>query len=1084
MEQAQSIPRKEPSGDVLDYEYLKRVATEVLQGLSGKIWTDYNLHDPGVTLLEILAYAVTETGYRLDFPIRDLLFNIPIEVAPRDTLQAPEKVLPSAPVTARDYNRLFLNIPGVRMASIRPSLQNPDYKGLFDIEIQLEEGAKPSVVRAALLDLFHGNRLGAPSSQSYPSNRNLCEDLHEIRFLEETPIRFHIGIQIEESVDRDLLIPKIASVLKEYLSPPIRYYRKSELLAQGIPMEEILNGPELTYGFVPDQDFDKLSTRSEIRTSDVFPILIAVDGVEEVQQVQIQDRFNIYHDWVCQVEGGKAPRLDAAGSSIELFNRVGTSLGSYTLLSNREMLTDLTQLRTTQRIETPLISKGKFRDLAAFHSLQNEFPRIYGIGDTGLPSAANKARQGEAKQLQGFVLFFEQCLGNFFAQLASLNKFYSLDEIDQSQFYQPLLDVPGAEYLYQPFVTQFIERHVSLEDHAVLQREWKVFRIGFLEWKKFQAEMGSPHSEESTLKECWERFTATQLDKTYLDAIITLDKQLYQAVETREDFLVRRNKVLDHLLARYAIDALDYHFSLSGNVSLERRIQDKLMALKSFPDTSLARGIGANFGPQANQNGQPSEPEKLNLNESVLETELRQIFHIPAKEEGATKSRVMMGKPKAGEVDQIEIRMLKSNPDEAFRNLFHYGVNGQAFSKDSSNNFLLRNDSGQHLATLSGSKALMQQTFADLANYIQQLGDNSECLYLIEHILLRPDPASSRFGFVIRSPRTQAELFASNDYLSWREREDRLKVILDLGRDRSNYEIREVGVNQFKVGLTSGSSLLSGPEYFKTPEEVGREIEVYEDAFQRLYSENLNKENKAEKIFRLREEGKLKGGSDGKKSLELLFEAGVNPANYQEWKAEEGTYLQILHPDSGTIFQSYQCLQAKSLDELKNLVVYFREYCVNHFRFQYIKNVYDHPAIDFRTAHHDLFIETDDPYSHIATLILPDWTPRFQQEAFRSRFEKMAFTKTPAHLVLNIRWFGFKRMERFIPLYQSFLTTRIQYQTAKRNRDVLLDELSDHDLPKVKVKSLRKKLPILESKLKKLGPKLSAIGEELIELIA
>lgn len=1084
MEQPQSIPRKEPTGDVLDYGYLKQVATDVLQGLSGKIWTDYNLHDPGVTLLEILAYAVTETGYRLDFPIRDLLFNSLLERVPRNTLQAPEKVLPSAPVTARDYNRLFLNVPGVRMASMQASFKNPDYKGLFDIEIQLEEGAKPSVVRAALLDLFHGNRLDSQSSPSYPSNRNLCEDLHEIRFLEETPIRFHIGIQIEESVDRDLLIPKIASALKEYLSPPIRYYRKSELLAEGIPMEEILNGPELTYGFVPDQDFDKLSIRSEIRTSDVFPILIEVDGVEEVQQVQIQDRFNIYHDWVCQIEDGKVPRLDVAGCRIELFNRVGTSLGSCNLQSNREMLSDLSQLRTTQRIESSFSSKGNFRDLAAFHTLQNEFPRIYGIGDTGLPSAANKARQGEAKQLQGFILFFEQCLGNFFAQLASLNKFYSLEEIDQSQFYQPLLDVPGAEYLYQPFITRFIERHVDLEDHAILQSEWKVFRSGFLEWKKFQAEMGAPHSEETAVNSCWERFVVTQQNKAYLEAIITLDKQLYTAVESRENFLVRRNLVLDHLLARYAIDAMDYHFSLSGNVSLERRIQDKLTALKSFPEISLARGIGANFGPGGKRIGRPIEADNQKVNESVLETELRQIFHIPAVEREAKGASIKMGESKVEEAGHLGIKMLKSNPDEAIRNLFQFGVNAQSYSKDSSNRFVLRNDSGVHLATISGSKALMQKTFADLANYIQQQGANYECLYLIEHILLRPHPTSSRFGFVIRSPRTQKELFASNEYLSWGEREDRLKAILDLGRDRSHYEIRELGVNQYKVGLTNGSYKLSGTEYFKSSGEVNREIEVYADAFQQLYSENLNKENKAEKIFRLREEGNLRDGNRGKTGIELLFEAGVNPANYQEWESEEGTYLQILHPESGTVFQSYQCLQAENLDELKKLVIYFREYCVNHFNSQYIKNVYNHSAIDFRTANHDLFIETDDPYSQIATLVLPDWTPRFQQEAFRSRFEKMAFSKVPAHLVLNIRWFGFRRMERFIPLYQSFLKTRIQYQSAKRNLEVLLDELSDHDLSKVKAKSLQKQLPVVEKELKKLGPKLSDIGEELMELIA
>ena len=41
--------------------------------LSSALWTDHNTHDPGVTTLEVLCYAITDLAYRTDFATADLL---------------------------------------------------------------------------------------------------------------------------------------------------------------------------------------------------------------------------------------------------------------------------------------------------------------------------------------------------------------------------------------------------------------------------------------------------------------------------------------------------------------------------------------------------------------------------------------------------------------------------------------------------------------------------------------------------------------------------------------------------------------------------------------------------------------------------------------------------------------------------------------------------------------------------------------------------------------------------------------------------------------------------------------------------
>ena len=55
------------------YSYLQRQTLEEVHRLSGKVWTDFNAHDPGVTLADIANYALTEMDYKLGFGTMDYL---------------------------------------------------------------------------------------------------------------------------------------------------------------------------------------------------------------------------------------------------------------------------------------------------------------------------------------------------------------------------------------------------------------------------------------------------------------------------------------------------------------------------------------------------------------------------------------------------------------------------------------------------------------------------------------------------------------------------------------------------------------------------------------------------------------------------------------------------------------------------------------------------------------------------------------------------------------------------------------------------------------------------------------------------
>src|ERR1043165_6612840 len=94
-----------------DLDALKEEGLQKIQELAGSELTDFNFHDPGVTILEILCYALTDLAYRADFDIKDLL-NTAGKKKIQNSLFPAEKVLTTAPLSFLDFKRLLLDMEG------------------------------------------------------------------------------------------------------------------------------------------------------------------------------------------------------------------------------------------------------------------------------------------------------------------------------------------------------------------------------------------------------------------------------------------------------------------------------------------------------------------------------------------------------------------------------------------------------------------------------------------------------------------------------------------------------------------------------------------------------------------------------------------------------------------------------------------------------------------------------------------------------------------------------------------------------------------------------------------------------------
>lgn len=114
----QNSTAQPPLDPAQDYYQLRREGIGHVQQAGHEQWTDYNVHDPGITILEALCYAITDVGYRIDWDIEDILAPAlpsadPARPYPDQAFFTARDVLTVNPTTVNDFRRTLIDLPGV-----------------------------------------------------------------------------------------------------------------------------------------------------------------------------------------------------------------------------------------------------------------------------------------------------------------------------------------------------------------------------------------------------------------------------------------------------------------------------------------------------------------------------------------------------------------------------------------------------------------------------------------------------------------------------------------------------------------------------------------------------------------------------------------------------------------------------------------------------------------------------------------------------------------------------------------------------------------------------------------------------------
>jgi hypothetical protein len=424
----------------MDYFFLRKEGIRYAQELSGKIWTDYNDHDPGVTILEQYCFALTDIAFRTNIDIEKILFSEKnrSEVASSNCLYNPEEILLSPHLTIQDNKMLFLDqLKDISNIWFRKTPQC-DINGLYDIY------AQPA------LNYTNEEEIEWNIRSFFAKNRNLSEDINNIIILTKEDLEIEVHIDIYEEYNAEEILAEVYFQLDSYFNPQIQYDSLETLINQDLSYEQIFDRPSFdsNKGFINNAYFTEYQTTFSF--SKVQTRIVEVKGVRNVQELTVKKNGIKIGGKQITIEDGTfvslTTILDKPGIIITKNNiRIDYNIAKVKALYYQKMA-EITQNHFSGFLPNFKKTSINTQDISQYTSIQNTFPATYGIGNYGLSGDANNKKQ-YIRQLQSYILFFDQILLNHLAQLKNIPDLFSIDtdQVKKTYFEQVPENIPDID---------------------------------------------------------------------------------------------------------------------------------------------------------------------------------------------------------------------------------------------------------------------------------------------------------------------------------------------------------------------------------------------------------------------------------------------------------------------------------------------------------------------------------------------------------------------------------------------------------------------------------------------------------------
>ncbi len=384
------------------YTALQQKTLSELQRLSGEVWTDFNAHDPGVTIADISNYVLTELDYKLGFDLIDYMTTSNGEFSSeRYGLFSPMDVYPTNPVTKNDYRELIhAAFPTLERVKVNCDIDTGD----FTIHIECSPFDSNIDIKERVMDYFH-------------KYRNLCENLSSVTIVEAIQLSLHSEIVLESGGDATYILAKIYYCIMRYLAGSISVERQDMHSIRGVSYEDLfdgaINGVEVT---IPKQR----GTEQEL-----IKLLKRIKGVRRIKTCYfVNQEGHIVNDFKdgYRVTIPKVTEdfrvnilIDNTSMSIDM-NRFTESLQAlyFSRTSKRYKPQDAKKCEVPIYNNTPL--KGVFRDVFSHSSIVNDFPQCY------------QYRESNTSSITTYLSLFDSLIKRGLRELKELKQLLSIED--------------------------------------------------------------------------------------------------------------------------------------------------------------------------------------------------------------------------------------------------------------------------------------------------------------------------------------------------------------------------------------------------------------------------------------------------------------------------------------------------------------------------------------------------------------------------------------------------------------------------------------------------------------------------------
>ncbi|WP_075342967.1 hypothetical protein [Tenacibaculum agarivorans] len=731
------------------YEELHKEALEILQKLCGDVWTDYNEHDPGITLLENISYAITEVAYKANLPVEDLLHSSKKEplVSGDNGFFTASDILTTSPITFNDYRKIWIDqIQNVKNIWIYP-VDNYDkelnnIKGLLHVYVEKSEYHTNKVIEEN-----ENEKIINDIIKIYHQNRNLCEELYAIEIYRPLLLNIECEIVLSDTVDAEEALATILHCVNNHLAPEISYHSLAQLQEEGLSTNEIFNGPNLSNGFIKDESLKE--PLSIVNISEVIKAVATLPGIVNINYFSLNYYDETTHKTISIKDHFTVPKNTTVRVTFPTSNKklVFENSGITFLPDLQETKKQLSfiQALTASKFKAASNSEnnipiptGRNLDINYHFPIRKQLPEIYGIGDRGISSSATPLRQAQTKQLKAYLLPFDQIIVNFLAQLSNIYSLYDVHgNVSTSYFTNSLPDVEEIIELIEPVNTTF-----STEETT---RYWNIVTNDLnLFFDNHASERLHKIADQllARYNEAFQLYSLTKINKNSYNGTIPNESFKSDLLTIKQDFIseydtisYNRAKSFNYINSE-VIDEDTIVITLSG---IFKKIA-VLTAINHTHITSLSEIItnsGINIHPK-------QEEIDIVFHEITIETPIEFI-----------------------EIDEISYLVKNSEDQENLFETMHYAGTEETLLNEvlkdgiAVSNYTIKENVEEELyyilfkgettksnvAHIVSTKVAAVETIEKTVEFLTEVSQESEGFFALEHVLLLPSYFENHFGF-------------------------------------------------------------------------------------------------------------------------------------------------------------------------------------------------------------------------------------------------------------------------------------------------------------------------------------------------